>query len=74
MDHKIVCWGDYAIPVPVKAKWLARNLSGNWYAYKRKPQPGSGAWLGSIVSCVSKSIIIPPEPGHWEEQLYWIGD
>ena len=78
MNHKIVCWSDYAIPVPVEANWMAMDNDGewNWYEAKPKAEKDRDFWFnpeelsyGIIGNCAA-----PPEPGPWTEQLYWIGD
>ena len=93
MDHKIVCWGDYAIPVSIKAKWIAQDQNGEWYWYTRKPKHTDRLWSlldsnnnlragkdgilfpsDSEMDFVCTVNILPPEPGPWTEQLYWIGD
>ena len=75
-DHKIVCWGDYAIPVPVWANWIAMDKDCSWYCFAEKPNAGDSFWLNNIgpYGITSNYIKIPPEPGPWNEQLYWIGD
>ncbi|MEW7987921.1 MAG: hypothetical protein AB2799_19210 [Candidatus Thiodiazotropha sp.] len=81
MNHKIVCWRHYAIPVPVWAKWMARDKNGGWYVYSIMPEVHGDIWaasmLGSQEAMTSDEFglsIAPPEPGHWTDQLYWIGD
>ena len=80
-DHKILCWGDYAIPVPLWANWMAMDENGKWHAYSDKPvlRLSLGEWdipsfdddyLHFLISCAS----FGPEPCPWNEQLYWIGD
>ncbi|MEW8001042.1 MAG: hypothetical protein AB2795_21075 [Candidatus Thiodiazotropha endolucinida] len=83
MNHKIVCWRHYAIPVPVWAKWMARDKNGGWYVYSTEPKRKRSIWNldgiveGSLETMVSDEFglsIAPPEPGPWTDQLYWIGD
>lgn len=82
MDHKIVCWADYAIPVPLLAKWMAMDNNGHWWAYDKEPEKNQGSFCwwtsmygGGVYEMIEESIgITPPEPGPWDEQLYWIGD
>lgn len=83
MNHKIVCWSDYAIPVPLKAKWLAMDEDGVWWWYTSRPTlEEEGVWA-FVDESASKDYaiigsrctdIIAPEPGPWRSQLYWIGD
>lgn len=82
MKHKIVCWGDYAIPMPLKAKWMAMDEDGVWW-YKSRPTLGvEGEWTSSGESNLEAyavigsncTNIIAPEPGPWRSQPYWIGD
>ena len=75
-DHKIVCWGDYAIPVPLWANWMAMDGNGNWFSYKEKPKADlEGLFFGkAVVRGIVAEFASPPEPGPWNEQLYWIGD
>ena len=76
MNHKIVCWGDYAIPVPEKYKWLAMDKSGEWLAYLVKPKSDHllEMWMNfKGAHMLTEVNIDPPEPGPWTEQLYWIG-
>ena len=80
MNHKIVCWGDYAIPVPLEAKWMAMDKDGRWYRYRSIPtrEHLHGEWGGLLADGYSllseHRDLIPPEPGPWTDQLYWIGD
>ena len=80
-DHKIVCWGDYAIPVPLWAKWLAMDKDKTWHVYNDRPvlRLSLGEWdIPSFCedyqhSCVT-CFCVEPEQGDWHEKLYWIGD
>lgn len=78
LKHKVVVWGDYSIPVPVEARWLAQDEDGDWFAYNRKPKAQWGCWEADKerhrMWAISTAIldILPPEPGPWTEQLYWI--
>ncbi|PUB87033.1 MAG: hypothetical protein DBP02_01965 [gamma proteobacterium symbiont of Ctena orbiculata] len=74
MNHKIVCWGDYAIPVPLWARWMAMDESGFWYSYGTKPNIHGDIWCCSVHWERITISATPPEPGPWDEQLYWIGD
>lgn len=77
-DHKIVCWADYAIPVPVEANWMAMDDNRRWYFYKAKPIVGNSMWHFSGDNYDANhgmfALASPPQPGPWHEQLYWIGD
>lgn len=79
-DHKIVCWGDYAIPVPVEANWIAWDIDDEVRAFVDEPKRDYDYWItGNYMLCewsVIPSYIHcpPPEPGPWTDQLYWIGD
>ena len=79
MNHKIVCWGDYAIPVPVEANWMAMDGDGSWFWYVDKPATSmySKFWGNTYAADhdgMARKVYNPPEPGPWTEQLYWIGD
>lgn len=83
MKHKIVCWSDYAIPVPIKAQWIAQDEDGVWWWYTSRPLIMRGEWRirDGDISYVSMGMVgdavkdlIKPEPGPWRSQLYWIGD
>ena len=78
LNHKIVCWGDYAIPVDEKYKWMAFDPDGSLCFYGEEPFKERSEWTGSEYWMNSSneyyespvSRIIPPEPGPWNEQLY----
>ena len=79
MDHKIVCWGDYAIPVPLWANWLAMDEIGEWWVYQNEPYILGKEWVLSVYEGSRKCVIdgcvtTPPDPGKWNKQIYWIGD
>lgn len=68
---------------PDDHKWLAMDPNGLWFTYLDKPRTNSFAWQVSPVSRhismlyrISYVITMygPFEPGHWKDQLYWIGD
>ncbi|MGB5670364.1 MAG: hypothetical protein WBM71_07405 [Sedimenticolaceae bacterium] len=76
IDHKIVCWGDYAIPVPLRVNWMAMDKIGRWYAYADEPETAGNAWAASsgLYMMLDDEVKVDaPEPGHWTEQLYLIG-
>lgn len=77
MKHKLVCWDDYAIPAPLWAKWLAWDNDGSAWFYAHKPIASGYEWVETDSGCIralSEEVpVFKPEPGPWEEQLYWIG-
>jgi len=77
MNHKLVCWNDYAIPVPIEAKWIAMYGDGEWYWYEQEPKLKECTWtfLGGDFGGLVREVydLTPPEPGDWDTQLYWIG-
>lgn len=79
LDHKLVCWGDYAIPARLDDNWLAWDVTGLPWTYKNRPhkRKKTGVWdasgrMGRIAQD-GVDTIPPPEPGSWDTQLYWIG-
>lgn len=76
MDHKVICYEDYGIPVPIEANWLAQDANGRWYWYIDEPTLLISVWStnGDVGEIYPHLNILPPEPGPWTEQLYWIGD
>lgn len=81
-DYKLVTWGDYSIPVYEDYKWLAQDGDGEWFVYKKRPMKRSsssdeGYWISrDHLHDIEKPLqgrLDPPEPGPWDEQLYWIG-
>lgn len=82
-DYKLLTWGDYFIPVPLWADWLAMNRDGRWCIYEDKPEKdlGFGTWLPKLFT--KSGLLLPGQyysdplkilpPGPWAEQLYWIG-
>ena len=80
-NYKLVCWGDFSIPVPVDHNWLSWDEDGACYTSKNKPIVNRGwvVWVNPGTSFVEKMNrfvgmdITPPEPGPWNKQLYWIG-
>jgi len=76
IDHKIICWGDYAIPVPLGVKWMAMDKTGHWYAYADEPETAGNAWASrsDLYLMLDNDVkVMAPEPGRWTEQLYYIG-
>ena len=83
IDHKIVCWGDYAIPVPLWANWIAMNADLKWFFYEKMPSAKPISIFNNMriwraCTRTKQSLMVcsafPPESGSWKEQLYWIGD
>lgn len=77
MKHKIVCWGDYAIPVPQNHTCMAWDRDGRFFTYKNTPSPnaGIGVWANTgggmdYGDAAQPTDVIPPEPGPWHTQLY----
>ena len=71
--------------VPDDYKWLAWDEDGSCYAYLTEPflnieadywQPGVCSVCGMPHEDDAYMIgeINPPEPGNWNEQLYYIGE
>ena len=69
--------------VPDEYKWLAWDMTGECYAYINEPVLTDEYW--SIAACPCCGMendddaymigeINPPEPGNWNEQLYYIGE
>jgi len=84
-DYKLVCWGDYSIPVPLWARWMAWDEDGQVYIYKDEPTIIKATFSPSVDGIWNSDSrlellftrllgVPPPEPGPWTEQLYWIGD
>ena len=73
---KIVCWGDYAIPVSSKAQWIAKDKSGIWFWYERSPKLDGDAWRPSAYGDwgVMNRYADAPEKGGYKEQIYWLED
>lgn len=78
-DHKIVCWGDYAIPVPLEDDWMTIDKNGEMYTHREMPDTDhyhhwwtSGGNEMLIARLYDRKMW--PEPGPWYTQLYWIGD
>jgi hypothetical protein len=73
---KIVCWGDYAFPVPDKAKWIAMDADGTWFWFESEPVRGyTNWWPTSNENWESFSLYAsPPELGGWDTQRYWLED
>ncbi len=81
MDHKIVCWGDYAVPVAESMNWIAWDENGAVWAYECEPKHDNSVYTGAHIDTTGDVQIVsargrvpPPEPGSWKTQLYWIGD
>ena len=81
LKHKLICWGDYAIPAPLWANWIAWDKSGEVWVYELRPtlHPRTyGKWVNFNTGRIEQISYIldipPPEPGPWTEQLYWVGD
>lgn len=77
MKHKLICWGDYAIPVDELSNWIAWDENGSCWEYLEKPERYKTAHSSnSFQRCMIQSDlkVPPPEPGPWHTQLYWIGD
>jgi len=74
MDHKIICWGDYAIPVPLNINWIAWDSDGRVYGYTKEPRLGRESWNPVGRSIVFSGLhglrLIPPNDDRWENQLY----
>jgi len=76
MKHKLICWGDYAIPVDNEFNWMAWDKNGAVYCYESEPKALNDYWdyddlsigiyeIGHLISDIP-----PPEPGPWDQQLY----
>lgn len=75
LDHKLVCWGDYSIPVRENMMWMAFDKDGSCYCYVEFPSVGTVEFFsspGDFRQISTGCILQPPEPGPWESQLYWI--
>ena len=78
--YKLLCWNEYQIPVPLWAKWMAMDLSGDWWIYKNKPIKRDQHWSSYPNALYMEELcyglpLDPPEAGPWTEQLYkleWI--
>ena len=69
--------------VPDEYKWLAWDEDGICYAYLFEPNLAEDYWCISPCPCCNNERrddgylignIYPPEPGNWDEQLYYIGE
>jgi len=79
-DHKIVCWGDYAIPVPCWANWMTFDSKagdsfpdeGHVWVFEKEPEDMSDVWqaVDGKFAPVAFPRLTPPEPGRWHTQLY----
>ena len=45
------------------------TVYGVWQGNSKQHEQLDLTWLGSPPDC----NLVPPEPGPWSEQLYWIG-
>ena len=73
IEYKIVCIGELAIPVDEKWNWLAMNSDGVWCLHSKEPWRGARAWYSSNPFPLKIFVPYAPEPGPWDDQLYWIG-
>ena len=75
IDYKIVCYGDFAIPVESKFMWLAWDADGHSFVYTRKPNLEGSLWNAYAESELFSIIPIPsPDPDlPLDKQLYYIG-
>ena len=80
---KLICYGDYQLPVPDNANWIAWDKHGqcNWYFDEPEYDPdcihedldllyNNYLKCGGPVSMYAE----PPEPGHWRDQIYYLED
>lgn len=76
LDHKIVCWGDYAIPVPLWANWMTLDGNGRIQFHQFEPMFIRSCWLGNGKETMyfHELNIDLPSQGEWTQQKYWIGD
>ncbi len=78
MDHKIICWGDYQIPVSFNYKYMAWDKNGEVFMYVKEPSldTSRAVWLSSWYEPCALMLgtrhVPPPEPGEWDTQLYEI--
>ena len=83
MSTKLVCWTGfnglkYEFEAPEHLNWMAFDWDGSLRFYSEKPHLSRllFRWTAGRgyerYHCWPKSV--PPERGHWSDQLYWIGD
>ena len=76
---KLVCWDDYALPVPDNANWITFDLDGRcfWWETDECLKPGRYFWHNeykSLFDVISNIPLNPPEKGHWKKQIYYLED
>ena len=52
-------WKD----APEWAKWIAKDLSGQWWWYENKPERRATRWVAQNGKCDPENI------SHWEDSL-----
>jgi len=80
MDHKLISWGEYSIPVKPEFDYMAFDADGTLVFFVKRPQAIDDIWSAGSIWCIGMSRyeypfkLDPPESLLWLKQIYLIND